>query len=161
VKEDGMRLWRISSTHWEKQHEATPWFSAKTSSIAIYHASPLAAVCAYLLRHCLPHPDLIPSHQALHSVGVSQNLIRRAQVSRHWHFNLKETRDLTLRWRLLADRPVLCVPALSGANQYLIDTRSPLFSLIHLYRQDAQALERSLEQMREHLQGATPWLVLR
>ena len=67
----------------------------------------------------------------------------------------------SLRWRLLADRPVLCVPALNGANQYLIDTRSPLISLIHLYRQDAQALERSLEQMREHLQGATTWLVLR
>ena len=69
--------------------------------------------------------------------------------------------DTPTRRALLADKPVLCVPALNGANQYLIDTRSPLFSLIHIYRRDAQTLERSLEQMREHLQGTTPWLVLR
>ncbi|ULH06468.1 hypothetical protein [Alcaligenes faecalis] len=155
-----MRLWRVSSSPWEKQCESTPWFNAKTTSIAIFHASPLAAICARLLEQRLPHPERMPASDRLFSVEVSRYSIYTADVSRHWHVNLKETREAALTWRTYADEPVLCVPSLSGAYQYLIDTKSASLSSIRLHRPDARPFKRSLREARQHLLDEAEWLVL-
>ncbi|MDK7587453.1 hypothetical protein AB6N01_16235 [Alcaligenes nematophilus] len=155
-----MRLWRMSRSPWEKQYESTPWFNAKTTSIAIFHASPLAAICARLLEQRLPHPELMPAGDRLFSVEVSRYCIYTAEVSRHWHVNLKETRDVTLAWRTYANEPVLCVPSLSGANQYLIDTKSSSLSSIRVHRPDVRPFKRSLREARQYLRDDVEWLVL-
>ena len=109
-----MWLWRVSGTPWERHGQSTRWFNARTPAIAVFHVSPLAAVCARLVHQRRHTPELLDPEERLYSIRVSLRQVQAAHVSRGWYDNLKETRTVAAAWRMQALCPVLKVPARDG-----------------------------------------------
>ena len=134
-----MWLWRVSGTPWERHGQSTRWFNARTPAIAVFHVSPLAAVCARLVHQRRHTPELLDPEERLYSIRVSLRQVQAAHVSRGWYDNLKETRTVAAAWRMQALCPVLKVPARDGQHQYLVNLRFPSPHISEWRRADAAA----------------------
>ncbi|AWP59360.1 hypothetical protein B7P02_15650 [Bordetella bronchiseptica] len=155
-----MRLWRVSGTPWERHGQATRWFNARTPAIAVFHDSPVAAVCARLVHQRRHTPEALNPEECLYSISVNQRQVQVARVSRHWYDNLKETRSLVAAWRLQTVCPVLKVPTRDGHYQYLVNLRLPLLSEIPVRTDETHPFRCSARKTREFLREGSDWLVL-
>lgn len=155
-----MRLWRVSGTPWERHGQSTRWFNAKTPAIAVFHVSPLAAVCARLVHQRRHTPELLDPEERLYSIRVSLRQVQAAHVSRGWYDNLKETRTVAAAWRMQALCPVLKVPARDGQHQYLVNLRFPLLEDISVRLDEKHPFTRSVRKARDCLHEGSDWLVL-
>jgi len=155
-----MRLWRVSGTPWERHGQATRWFNAKTPAIAVFHDSPLAAVCARLVHQRCHIPEALSPEERLYSISVTRRQLQVAHVSRNWYDNLKETRSLVAAWRLQTVWTVLKVPARDGHYEYLVNLRLPLLSEIPVRTDETHPFTRSARKTREFLREGSDWLVL-
>lgn len=155
-----MRLWRVSGTPWERHGQTTRWFNSRTPGIAVFHASPLAAVCARLVHQRRNTPESLSPDERLYSIIVTQRQVQAAHVSRCWYDNLKETRSLVAAWRLQSLCPVLKVPARDGQHQYLVNLRFPLLDHIPVRLDEKYPFTRSVRKARDFLHEGSDWLVL-
>ena len=155
-----MWLWRVSGTPWERHGQSTRWFNARTPAIAVFHVSPLAAVCARLVHQRLNTPELLDPEERLYSIRVSLRQVQAAHVSRGWYDNLKETRTVAAAWRMQALCPVLKVPARDGQHQYLVNLRFPSLEDISVRLDEKHPFARSVRKARECLHEGSDWLVL-
>ncbi len=155
-----MRLWRVSGTPWEYHGQVTRWFNARTPAIAVFHASPLAAVCARLVHQRRRTPESLCSDERLYSITVTQRQIHAAYASQGWYDNLKETRAVTAAWRMQTVCPVLKVPARDGQYEYLVNLRFPLLDKVSVRLDEVHPFARTVRKARSHLHEGSDWLVL-
>ncbi|SHI25262.1 RES family NAD+ phosphorylase [Pollutimonas bauzanensis] len=121
-----MQLWRLcnGAEFWSNSGAAGRWHPAG-HGVIVLDATPVAAICAALEFAEVPHPGALPATYRLHQVCIPTNATMAVTAQRRWRLDLKATRAIGQAWLEAGESPVLCVPALSGGHQYLLNTAHP------------------------------------
>src|SRR5262249_40486756 len=118
-----VKLWCISDDNGESlrcQSEGH-WHKSR-DGVAVLEATPVAASCACPAASEARHPRELPPTCRLMSVTVGDGYIEEASPRKDWADNLIATQASGNAWLARGVAPVLRVPGLSGAAQYLFNT---------------------------------------
>jgi hypothetical protein len=154
-----VKLWCISDDNGESlrcQSEGH-WHKSR-DGVAVLEATPVAAICAYLATAEARHPRELPPTCRLMSVTVGDGYIEEASPRKDWADNLIATQASGNAWLARGVAPVLRVPGLSGAAQYLFNTRHSLSSRCRVKAAEDDAVATYAGNLMHVLEQGTDWL---
>jgi hypothetical protein len=146
--DDGVSLLCQSDSRWHRGK----------GSVAVLEATPLAAICAHLIMSDARHPRALPPGHRLMEVTVSDSDIDDAAVVKNWAGDQIATQAAGNSWLARGVAPVLRVPALSGASQYLFNTRHRNASRCRVRILDANAIATCVGDLSHAVVNGTDWL---
>lgn len=154
-----VKLWCISDDNGEslRRQPEGHWHRGR-DDVAVLEATPMAAICAYMVTADVRHPRDLPATCRLMCVTVGDGYIEEASPRRDWADNPVATQASGNAWLARGVAPVLRVPGLSGASQYLFNTAHSLSARCRIRPADDDAVALYAGTMTHAVVQDTDWL---